>query len=345
MPVAVTLTAGLTAWLDPFFHYHAPLSGFYYMLDNERAQNDGITKRFSYQALITGTSLTQNFKTSELEALFGVQAVKVCYAGSPMKETADNLRVALATHEVKMVVRDLYEEMLLWDKDRLLDSAGEYPVWLYNDNPFDDVRYLLNMDVLVDYCAPMLVKKISGMPGGIMTFDDYSRWMSDNVELGKRVVLQKAGPLSNGVEQTPLTDEEKNVLKENLRQNAGEPAARYPDTMFYYFFPPYSVASWGKAFTSGEALRRLEVQELTIKELLPYDNIKLFAFGINTGITEDFDNYRDPEHYTDRINSMILEEMANPDSVYRITAENANAYLGEMKRIYLTYDYESLWKE
>ncbi|MBQ6904162.1 MAG: hypothetical protein IJQ26_06530, partial [Lachnospiraceae bacterium] len=42
------LIAVLTAWLDPFFHYHAPRQGFYYALKNERAQNDGIVKQFDY---------------------------------------------------------------------------------------------------------------------------------------------------------------------------------------------------------------------------------------------------------------------------------------------------------
>ena len=339
------LTAAFTAWLDPFFHYHAPLPGFYYMLDNERAQNNGISKHFQYGAVITGTSETQNFRTSELEALFGVPAIKVCFAGSPMKETADNLRVALRTHDVKLVVRDLYEEMLLWDKDRLLDSAGEYPVWLYNSNPFDDVKYLLNMDVLIDYCAPMILKKLRGDEDGRMSFDEYSRWMSDEVVLGKDAVMKRVKTLSNHAEQTSLTEEKRELLRGNLRQNVTELAADYPDTVFYCFFPPYSVASWGSAFAEGEALQRIEVQALTIEELLPYDNIRLYAFGTNTEITGNLDNYRDPEHYSDRINTLILEEMAATDSHYEITVANVETYLDRMRTIYLNYDYESLRNE
>lgn len=49
------------------YHYHAPLEDFAYLLDrnNERYQNYGILSHFSYDTIITGTSLTENFKSSE----------------------------------------------------------------------------------------------------------------------------------------------------------------------------------------------------------------------------------------------------------------------------------------
>ena len=61
----IVLMAAMVAVIDPFFHYHKPLGAFYYTLDNERDQNDGITRHFEYNALITGTSMTQNFKASQ----------------------------------------------------------------------------------------------------------------------------------------------------------------------------------------------------------------------------------------------------------------------------------------
>ena len=45
--------------VDPFFHYRAPdTDRYYYPLNNERSQNDGILRHFDYDALITGTSMT-----------------------------------------------------------------------------------------------------------------------------------------------------------------------------------------------------------------------------------------------------------------------------------------------
>ena len=72
--VILTAAGAMTTVIDPFFHYHAPLDGLQYPIDNQRYQNDGIVKHFSYDALITGTSMTENFKTSEFDTLFGVNS-------------------------------------------------------------------------------------------------------------------------------------------------------------------------------------------------------------------------------------------------------------------------------
>ena len=80
---AFLCAAALTAWVDPFFHYHAPHTDrFFYPIDNQRSQNDGILRHFDYDAVITGSSMIVNFKTSELDELFGTHAVKVPATGA-----------------------------------------------------------------------------------------------------------------------------------------------------------------------------------------------------------------------------------------------------------------------
>ena len=67
--------------IDPYFHFHKPaVDKYYYTIDNQRSQNDGISKHFEYDAMITGTSMTENFKTSEFDKIFVVHSVKVTYS-------------------------------------------------------------------------------------------------------------------------------------------------------------------------------------------------------------------------------------------------------------------------
>ena len=40
--------------MDPYFHYHGPFSSFSYRLYEERYINDGISRHFNYDAIITG---------------------------------------------------------------------------------------------------------------------------------------------------------------------------------------------------------------------------------------------------------------------------------------------------
>lgn len=336
---ALLLTALMTAWLDPFFHYHLPLSSFSYVLKNERAQNDGIVKRFSYDALITGTSMTQNFKKSEADALFACNAVKVCFSGGTYKEFADLLDIALRTHDVRLVVRDAYDVSgsAIQDKD-FIPLHFEYPEYLYNDDPFDDVQYLLNRDVLSEYCLPMLFKRLTGREGGITDFDTYSAWSGVNYTYGDL----PAGALSSvtdEIAQQTLTTREKDMIRENLEQNVLRLADEHPDTVFYYFIPPYSCVFWENLYAEGKAGKQIEAEAYTIDLYLSRKNIRLFSFSTDRDITFDHANYKDTTHYGSWINSMILRAMAEDDAGYRITRENADAYIRAMEELYLTPDH------
>ena len=95
--LAFVLTASITVYIDPFFHYHAPLKGYDYPQDeyptnNERYLNDGITRHFTYDSIITGTSMTENFKVSEANRLFGAHFIKVPFAGSKYREDGRIMR-------------------------------------------------------------------------------------------------------------------------------------------------------------------------------------------------------------------------------------------------------------
>ena len=62
---------------DPYFHYHGKISGLKYRIYNERYINPGILKHFEYDAIITGTSMNQNFKTSTMDQIFGTDSCSI----------------------------------------------------------------------------------------------------------------------------------------------------------------------------------------------------------------------------------------------------------------------------
>lgn len=109
---------GLVAIVDPFFHYHQPLKGLAYTLDSERYQNDGISRHFTYDAVLTGTSMSENFKVSSFDRLFDVKAVKIPYGGGYYKEVDEAVRRAISYNpRIKMVFRSLDKSFLMYDKD------------------------------------------------------------------------------------------------------------------------------------------------------------------------------------------------------------------------------------
>lgn len=159
---AVLAAFGLcTAVIDPLFHYHHPLSFLSYPLHNQRYQNDGILRHFDYDAIIIGTSMTENFKTSEFDRLWNVSSIKVPFNGGHYKEMDRAVRQGLKNNpNIKYVLRCL-DYYFLDDKNTIRTDV-EYPEYLYNDNLFDDVRYLLNKEIFLDFTKPVIGCTLDG---------------------------------------------------------------------------------------------------------------------------------------------------------------------------------------
>ena len=79
------LLSGFTAFVDPFLHFSSGRAFFQYPLKDERYQNDGIARHYDYDSIITGTSMCQNFKCSEFNALWNAAAIKMQHRRKPFK--------------------------------------------------------------------------------------------------------------------------------------------------------------------------------------------------------------------------------------------------------------------
>ena len=197
--------------IDPFFHYHSPLTDrYYYVLDNQRSQNDGIVRHFDYDALITGTSLVDNFRTSEAEALFGGSFIKVPSDGGSYKEINDLVaRAAEVNPDLHTVIRGLDMAGFWTPKDGMREDLGSYPTYLYDSDPFNDVKYLFNKDIFPGRICRMFTAAIAkGTKPGITSFDEYSSWEAEN-GYGMQAVCPNGISTERTGEDQPLTEEER----------------------------------------------------------------------------------------------------------------------------------------
>ena len=226
--------------------------GSFSNLNNQRSQNNGITRYFDYDALITGTSMTENFSTSELDANWGTNSIKVPFSGGSYKEINDSLINALAYNpNLKVIIRGLDIDKFIKDKDAMRQDLGEYPTYLYDKNLFNDVKYVFNRDILFKRVYPMVLANDSeGFEPGISSFDEYSNWMASytfgvNTVCPDGVVVQEVGA------PVHLTDTEKEVVLGTVHQNITSLAEQYPEVTFYYFFTPYSAVWWQALVNNG----------------------------------------------------------------------------------------------
>ncbi|MCR5675589.1 MAG: hypothetical protein K6G16_07770 [Lachnospiraceae bacterium] len=338
--VVLAVVCAATAILDPFFHYHAPLNGFFYTLSDQRCQNDGITKHFSYDAVITGTSMAENFRASEFDGLFRTTSIKVPYPGGTFREIGDNLRTAFRTHDgIRYVLRGLDYSHLTEDPMLLRTDMGEYPSYLYDRNPFNDVEYLCNRSAFLEYILPMLARRMRGVAGGVTDFDSYS--YSGASAYGAEIALGDRRSFSpDRNEHSGLTDEERETVRENIRRNVTSIAEENPDTSFLYFFTPYSVIWYGALLEEGRFGKQLEAERIAAEEMFALPNIRVFSFSADASVTTDLSHYKDPGHYSPEISSLILNRIAAGEN--ELTPQDLEDYLTAEDSLYRSFDYDSL---
>lgn len=327
--------------VDPFFHYHKPMiDEYYYPLYNQRSQNDGISKHFDYNAIITGSSMTENFKTSELDRLFDCSSIKVPFSGGTYKEIDDNLEIALnSNNNVRLVIRclDMSKFLSYWNDMRT--DLGQYPVYLYDNNPINDIEYLFNRDIVFGRVYQMVAdSQIEDFQPGMTSFDDYSSWQNLR-PFGVRDVLPDGISVMETV-QEGLSDDEKERIRQNIENNVIDIAKLYPDVDFYYYYSPYSVVVWNRWKNEGNMLKYLEAEAYITEMILQCKNIHLFSFNSRIDITSDLNNYKDEAHHASWINSLILKWMH--DGKYQLTDENYREVLQKEYELYTFYDYQSI---
>lgn len=199
--------------IDPMFHYHAPLKFLSYPLVNERYQNNGIVRHFDYDSVITGTSMTENFKTSEAQKLFGSDFIKVAFSGGGYTEIGDNLKAAYDSgHEIKYVIWGLDYDKMIYGKNYRYTEKGDFPDYLYNDSSLDDIKYFFD-PVVVKLAGSVVKSTVTGRAA--TSFDVYENW-SAGYEYGRDEVIKSCELNASASKMQQLTDADRAVVTENL---------------------------------------------------------------------------------------------------------------------------------
>lgn len=326
--------------IDPFFHYHAPIEGVSYSFSKEAYMNDGISKNFKYDAMITGTSMTLGFNIEEANKIFDRNFVRITYRGEGFKKINDNLQKALKVNaDLEFVIRGVDPIWFISAEDWL--GYDEYPEYLYDDNLWNDVNYLYNKEILIGDLIPEIINTIKKVPPEHMDRQGIGNRSSG----GKNRVLEQ---YERPVKEESVLDEDEtkeyfSMLDRNLEQNVLSVVKNNPDVTFYLFFPPYSICWWDSINQYGQAVleRRIALEKFAIEKILECENVKLFSFNNNFDLICDLNNYVDEAHYVDEIASQILIWMKQ--GLGELTKYNYEEYIEEISAFYCNYDYESIF--
>lgn len=324
--------------VDPYFHYHKPFSFLSYRLYEERYINDGMARHFDYDAIITGTSMAQNFKPSEMDALFGTRSIKTPFSGAGYQELSQNLDRALSRNqELKTVLWAVDYNGLLQEYD--WQQYEEYPAYLYDENPLNDVRYVFNKSIFYHGVLPNVFMSFKKEESTSM--DEYSSWRH---ETGLwHIMLSYDRESLNKSKDNEFDKKALETVTLTVGKNIVDLANKYPDTEFILFYTPYSICYWDALQIRGTIMKQTEAEKKATEMMLRCSNIKLYNFFEQYDVICNTDYYNDDSHYSAEINSRILNWIAQGTGL--ITQENYLQKLEEEREFYLNYDYDSIYLE
>lgn len=146
--ILIIMCMSIVIYVDPYMHYHEPLCVMDYSASKVYL-NDGMTRNCKYEAIITGTSTVGGFDVDDAEQIWGKEFICASFPGESFKRVSDNLQVGFNNNQAL--------DMVIWGVDTLWFVAEadylayeNYPEYLYDNNLWNDVNYLLNGDVLVE---------------------------------------------------------------------------------------------------------------------------------------------------------------------------------------------------
>lgn len=288
--------------IDPFQVYHLATR---YMppIDNTTQvyANAGIARSYDYDSAVVGTSVTENFRPTQMDALLGGRFIKLCTSAGTAYNHALLMDLAFRTHDVKRIVYGLDVYSFIAKVDQ---TGSDVPMYLYDDNLFNDVSYWLNRSVLGSFLPRCL--KAWGQKQDDSIRDRMYNWAGRDDYGPIALYTASFTPAEN-----PLpADARTQLAQENLNAHLIAYITAHPETQFDIFFPPYSAAEWATMQSKGTLEAMLALRGLCYDALSGYDNVTIYDFSAREDWVLDLNNYKDTLHYGQWINDAMAECIA-----------------------------------
>lgn len=312
---------GLLVYLvDPFFHYHKPWFHLKEVLNEKEYQCPGSLTHFDYDAVLAGSSVVENNDNSWFNQDFHCTVIKAVRSYGATADLCDLLDRAFRHRRVKQVFYNLDPSALHAEPVLTFASSGA-PMYLYDNNPFNDVQYLWNKDVILKRIPYMIANSY------LVPYDENLsyNWMEGKT-FGQAAVLSRYYRIPDAevkfsADKKPVQKPE-NCYQDELRGNIAlleqELSAR-PDTEFHIFIPPYSMLWWDNMNRSGELESTFYEEREAVHALLSHPNVRLYLLQNIPEIITNLDYYMDTIHFSMEINHRIEQELLSDR--YLVTKE------------------------
>ena len=310
-------TAGIVFIFDPFFHYHKPIKPLKAVLTQAEYQVIGTLRTFDYDSLIAGSSMAENYNNVWFDEAFDCKAIKAVKPGANTSDLVYLLEAAYEEKEIKNIFYTLDISALTTTVQEHYVNEG-MPLYLYNKNPLDDVKYLFNKHVLLEDIPYMIANSFIG---------NYDEGDSFNWARYKEFGTLHYTPT---VEKQPdkTLDEYAKYVDSNLNKLENL-VKSHPETNYIFMVPPYSSLWWYEAHMCGDIELDFYALDQAFSRLLPYKNVEIHYFQTMENIISDLSLFMDLIHYHPDVNKSLVDLI--PGNEYKITLDNKDKILENME--------------
>ena len=332
--VTLIAFAGIMYVTDPLLRYGGENGIFSYYEYNEMYSNPGIARNYEYDTVLVGTSMIQNTDVQECNELLGCDMVRLPYSGGTCYNMKTILDVCFQSdNAIKTVYWELDEFQLFSDHDMPRYPLPEY---LYREDHWQDISYLLNLDIFYHYTLNNVLGTFRGehQPAA----REGETFSGDFSKAG--VLASYTRPAVSGV-QAPVTAYRDKVAQ-NLKKNIIPLVEENPETEFVFFMVPFSILYWDKEVRQGTFDATIDGLEYAIEHLMTYENVRIYFYHDQWDIVTNLDNYKDYSHYGNWINSWMTQAMAAGEG--HLTAENYKQVLDEMRTYIDAFEFDPIFE-
>jgi hypothetical protein len=342
----VLVLAGLVFLVDPFQHYRQ--ASFYSpMFDYHRYLNPGVARNFEYDAVIIGTSMTENFVLSHIRNTLGMDAVNLSMPGATLGEQGAVLDVALGSGRLESVLYCM--DIPIFGEGGENYRLENFPLHLYDESPLNDYKYLLDMMSIkmLFYVAAGNTwdyRRIKFDPDRAFNWGSPGEFNKANAMVQFSAALKRQNAAGNVSRVRDSAGGETSYERHmrNFDEHLLPRITGNPNVMFLLFYPPYSYLHWHLS----DPLDIDGVNEFkrhVFDSTRGLENVRIFDFQRDGDIVLNLDNYKDYSHFSPEINRHIINSMAAGDNL--VTGANLESYLKGLKHLMLSVDRDRLMEE
>ena len=214
--------------------------------------------------------MAENFRASFVNKELNTSSLKLNMSGMTAHEMHSVLKVVLENNEnIKNIIIALDINNFTGDKTRI--RTNKFPSYLYDNNIFNDVFYLLNKET-IRFSFRMLKEKEK------TTDFDRLWYTADMFEYSKKAALSRYAPGQYGP-KFKAKDYQHEVIEESFNFNLLGLIKAYPQVDFTIFYPPYSFLIYKDMQGKGWLKEAFAFKEYVID--LNIDNIHVLIANLH----------------------------------------------------------------